>query len=258
MKKKWQRVRRMKERHALLVEYVSRHGKVEVNELAEYLKTSNVTVRKDLDALSERGILKRERGFAVLNDPNDINYRMAFHYQLKKQIAEAATDSVEDGETLIIEAGSTCALFAEELAKKKKDITIITNSAHIANFVKDFPNVNIVLLGGNYQKKWQAVVGPMTKACIKELMVDKIFVGADGYSRNNGFTGDDLIRLDTLRTMMESAKHTYVLTESEKFKKPGTVSFLKLEDVYEIITDSGIPEEELVFLKEQGIKVKII
>lgn len=248
----------MKERHAQLVEYVSHHGKVEVNELARYLKTSNVTIRKDLDALSERGILKRERGYAVLNDPNDINYRMAFHYHLKKQIAEAATELVEDGETVIIEAGSTCALFAEELARTKKDITIITNSTHIADFIKDFPNVNIVLLGGNYQKKWQAVVGPMTKACIKDFNVDKIFVGVDGYSRNNGFMGDDLIRLDTLKTMMESAKHTYVLTESEKFAKPGTVSFLKIEDVYQVITDIGIPEEELNYLKEQDVKVKTI
>lgn len=248
----------MKERHAQLVEYVSRFGKVQVNELAQYLNTSNVTIRKDLDALSERGVLRRERGYAVLNDPNDINYRMAFHYDLKKKIAEAATDRVEDGETVIVEAGSTCALFAEELAKRKKDITIITNSIHIANFIEDFPNVSIVLLGGNYQKKWQAVVGPMTKACIKDFSVDKIFVGVDGYSRNNGFMGDDLIRLDTLKTMMEAAEHIYVLTESEKFTKSGTVSFLKIKDVYEVITDLGIPKEEYAFLEQQGVKVEMI
>ncbi len=248
----------MRERHAQLVEYVSHHGKVEVNELARYLNTSNVTIRKDLDALSERGILKRERGYAVLNDPDNINYRMAFHYPLKKQIVEAAMELVDDGETVIIEAGSTCALFAEELARKKKDITIITNSTHIANFIKDFPNVNIVLLGGNYQKKWQALVGPMTKACIQNYRVDKIFVGVDGYSRNNGFMGDDLIRLDTLKTMMKSARHIFVLTESDKFTRQGTVTFLNLKDVYEIITDNGIPQEEIDYLNRKGIKVKII
>lgn len=248
----------MKERHTQLVEYVSLQGKVEVNELAKYLNTSAVTIRKDLDYLADRGILRRERGFAVLNDPQDINYRMAFHYEIKKKIATAALELVKDGESVIIEAGSTCALFAEELAKKKKDITIITNSIHIANFVKDFSSVNIVLLGGNYQKKWQALVGPMTKACIKEFSVDKIFVGVDGYSRQNGFTGNDLIRLDTLKTMMESAKKTIVLTESDKFTKNGTVSFLKLEDVSHIITDSDIPFEEFEFIEKQGITIKTV
>lgn len=248
----------MKERHTQLVEYVSLHGKVDVNELAKHLNTSAVTVRKDLDYLAERGILKRERGFALLNDPNDINYRMAFHYEIKKKIATAALELVEDGESVIIEAGSTCALFAEELAKQKKDITIITNSLHIANFVKDFPNINIVLLGGNYQKKWQALVGPMTKSCVKEFSVDKIFVGVDGYTRQNGFTGNDLIRMDTLKTMMESAKQTIVLAESDKFNKSGTVSFLKLEDVACIITDSDIPLEELEFIREQGITIKTV
>lgn len=248
----------MKERHTQLVEYVSLQGKVEVNELAKYLNTSAVTIRKDLDYLADRGILRRERGVAVLNDPQDINYRMAFHYEIKKKIAAAALELVKDGESVIIEAGSTCALFAEELAKKKKDITIITNSMHIANFVKDFSSVNIVLLGGNYQKKWQALVGPMTKACIKEFSVDKIFVGVDGYSRQNGFTGNDLIRLDTLKTMMESAKKTIVLTESDKFTKNGTVSFLKLEDVSHIITDSDIPFEELEFIEKQGITIKTV
>lgn len=248
----------MKERHTQLVEYVSLQGKVEVNELAKYLNTSAVTIRKDLDYLADRGILRRERGFAVLNDPQDINYRMAFHYEIKKKIAAEALELVKDGESVIIEAGSTCALFAEELAKKKKDITIITNSMHIANFVKDFSSVNIVLLGGNYQKKWQALVGPMTKACIKEFSVDKIFVGVDGYSRQNGFTGNDLIRLDTLKTMMESAKKTIVLTESDKFTKNGTVSFLKLEDVSHIITDSDIPFEEFEFIEKQGITIKTV
>lgn len=248
----------MKTRHIQLVEYVSLHEKVEVNELANYLHTSAVTIRKDLEYLAERGILRRERGFALLNDPEDINYRMAFHYEIKKKIATAALELVEDKETIIIEAGSTCALFAEELAKEKKDITIITNSMHIANFVKDFSNINIVLLGGNYQKKWQALVGPMTKACVKEFVVDKIFIGIDGYSRQQGFTGNDLIRLDTLKAMMESAKKTIVLAESEKFTKNGTVSFLKPEEVSCIITDSNIPKEEVEFLQKQNVKIKMV
>ena len=101
----------MKERHAALLDYVMQNGKTEVNTLAELLQTSKVTVRKDLDYLSERGLLKRERGYAVPNDPSDIYYRMSLHYETKQRIARKAATYVQDGETLIIESGSTCTLF---------------------------------------------------------------------------------------------------------------------------------------------------
>ena len=245
-------------RHIALIEQVSKQGKVEVAELAKYLNTSQVTVRKDLDLLAEKGILKRERGYAMLKDPDDINYHMAFHYEVKQKIAIAAARLVEDGETIIVESGSTCALFAEEVARSKKDATIITNSTYLAGYIKDYPNVEIILLGGNYQKKSQAMVGPMTKACIKGFSVDKIFVGTDGYSRTAGFTGDDLIRLDTLKEMIAAADKTYVLTESKKFKHPGSVSFLELGEVYEVLTDKDIPIEEKEYMERQGVVVKTL
>ncbi|WP_317855900.1 DeoR/GlpR family DNA-binding transcription regulator [Chakrabartyella piscis] len=243
----------MNPRQTNLIAYVSEHGKTEVSVLAEHLNISKVTIRKDLEYLSEKGILKRTRGFAVLNDPGDINYRLAFHYEEKLRIAKLAASCVEDGETVIIESGSTCAIFAEELVKTKENLTIVTNCMHIATYIKDYPNHNIIVLGGNLQPKTQALVGPITKAAIQTISVDKIFVGADGYSRNQGFTGTDLMRLDTLRTMIASAKKTYVLVESEKFDKAGTVSFLPLDSVYEVVTDDQIPTEEAEYLESVGI-----
>lgn len=248
----------MNERQTAIIEYVSTNGKTTVNRLAEYCKISQVTIRKDLDYLSSKGILNRERGFAMLNDPSDINYRLAFHYEDKLRMAEAALSYVEDGETLIIESGSTCAIFAELVAKTKSHITIITNSMHIATFIKDYPNINIILLGGILQPQTQALVGPITKEAIKNLHVDKIFVGADGYSRSLGFTGDDLIRSETLKSMIAAANKTFVLTESSKFERTSPVSFLPFESVYQIITDDKIPQEELDFLATQDIKVTLV
>lgn len=247
----------MKERHTELLEYVTQHGKTEVNILAEYLRTSKVTVRKDLSYLSERGMLKRERGYAIPNDPGDINYRMALHYDKKQQIARAAASIVQDGEMLIIESGSTCALFAEELAKSKKNVTIITNSFYLANYIKGYTNIQLILLGGTMQPGGQSLVGPLTKSAARAFHVDKIFVGTDGYSRTSGFTGDDLIRSETLSAMTTSADHTYVLAGSEKFQQEGSVAFLDLKDVYQIITDDDIPENEKDFLTRQGIIVTL-
>lgn len=247
----------IKERHVALLGYVTQHGKTEVGVLAEYLHTSKVTVRKDLEYLSERGILKRERGYAVPNSPGDINYRMAFHMDTKQKIARAAAACVQDGETLIVESGSTCALFAEELAKTKHNVTIITNSMYLAGYVSAYSSIQLILLGGTLQPHTQSLVGPLTKNAVASFHVDKIFTGTDGYSRSYGFTGEDLIRADTLGAMLASADHTYVLAGSEKFSQPGAVYFLKLEDVYQIITDEGIAPSEKGYLEGRGIKVTI-
>lgn len=248
----------MNSRHSRLLAYVTAYGKTEVSELAEYLDTSKVTVRKDLNYLSERGALKRERGYAVPNDPSDINYHLAFQYDKKQLIAQKAATFIQDGESILIESGSTCALFAEELARTKENVTIITNSVYIANFIKEYDNITLVLLGGTLQRGSQALIGPLTKQAVQAFHVDKIFSGADGYSRDFGFTADDILRQDTVQEMITRAMHTYILTVSEKFSQPGAVNFLDLDHVDYVITDTGIPDEEKAFLEQHNIQVTVV
>ena len=182
---------------------------------------------------------------------------MAFHPDLKQRIARTAADCVSDGETVMIETGSTCILFAEELARTRKNVTIVTNSVCLAEYVRKYTNVQLTLLGGILQSQSQSLVGPLTKAAAGAFHVDKLFTGTDGYSRNFGFTGDDMTRSDTLSAMAASAEHIYVLTDSGKFSRPGAVSFLRLDQVYEVITDEGISPEETAFLESQGIRITI-
>lgn len=215
----------MKERHNSILEYITTHGKTEVSILAERLHTSEVTIRKDLDLLEEKGMLKRERGYAVPNDPGNIFYRMAFHPDLKQRIARTAADCVSDGETVMIETGSTCILFAEELARTRKNVTIVTNSVCLAEYVRKYTNVQLILLGGILQSQSQSLVGPLTKASAGAFHVDKLFTGTDGYSRGFGFTGDDMTRSDTLSAMAASAEHIYVLTDSGNFHAPEPYPF---------------------------------
>lgn len=248
----------MNERQTTIVEYIAEHGKTEVNVLAEMLQVSKVTLRKDLNYLAERGVLRRERGYAVPSRPEDINYHMAFHFSKKQKIAKAAVNCVKDGETIMIESSSTCSLFAEELAKNRQNITIVTNSLYLANYVRGYSSIQVILLGGTLQPQSQSLVGPLTREAVRSFHVDKMFTGTDGYSRDFGFTGDDLIRADTLQSMIDAAVNTYVLTTSEKFRQPGAVSFLKFENVHAVITDDGIPEEERVYLESQGVHVTIV
>lgn len=244
----------MIKRHIQILELLTEYNKMEVVELSQRLAVSQVTIRKDLDALELKGLVKREHGFAHLYSQDDLNNRLAYHYEKKQEIAKKALSLIEDGETIMIESGSCCALFAYEIATSKKDITIITNSSFIADYVRK-TQVKTILLGGEYQKEAQVMVGPITKKCVESFYVDKLFIGTDGFSEQSGFTGNDYNRCETTRDMAKHANKVFIVTESNKFYSRGSVSLMPTKDIYAIITDENIPEDKEKYFLEQNIKI---
>ncbi|MEG0813042.1 MAG: DeoR/GlpR family DNA-binding transcription regulator [Clostridium sp.] len=247
----------MIERHTRILDLVSENKKVEVNRLAELLNVSQVTIRKDLDILEERGLLSREHGYAVMKNVDDINNRMAVRYETKLEIAREAAKSVMNGETVMIESGSSCVLLAEQLAQTKKDVTIITNSVFIASYIRETGIGRVILLGGEYQKESQVMVGPLVRICAKEFYVDKLFVGTDGFVPDIGFTGGDMMRTEAMKSMAGSAKNVIILTDSSKFIKQGVVVQFKLSEVSCVYTDDGVSKEKMELLGAEGIEVRI-
>lgn len=249
-------MKKMELRHTKILELLTEKNKVDVTELSQNLGVSQVTIRKDLDMLEKKGLIVREHGFATLNGQDDMNNRLAYHYDIKQQLAKSACQMIEDGETIMIESGSCCALLAQEIASTKKDVTIITNSSFIADYIRQYAQVKIILLGGEYQKEAQVVVGPMTRRCVEAFFVDKFFIGTDGFSRNTGFTGNDYMRSETVRDMARQAAHVIVVTESSKFQQVGLVNLLPTQDVYCVVTDGMIPQESEEYLQSQNVIVK--
>lgn len=246
---------KMSIRQTEIIARVSEVGRISVSVLARQLGTSEVTVRKDLKLLAESGIIRKEQGYAALRDTEDIRFHMALHYENKRMIAEAASEFVEEGETIMVESGSTCIIFAMVLAETGRRVNLITNSAYLAELSREWPNIHVILLGGEYQKPCQAMVGPLTKMGAGEFRVGKIFVGTDGYSEKFGFTGDDMTRADTVRAMTKCAAKTYVLSEASKFLYPGTVSFLQPQEVSVLITDEELDEEPDRLLRSHGVMI---
>ena len=242
-------------RHTKILEVLSKHGRAEVIALAELLDVSQVTIRKDLDTLEERGLVRREHGYACLNTSDDIGKRMAYNYDIKRRIAMAAAATVEEGETVMIESGSCCALLAEELANAQKDVTIITNSVYIANFIRHASRTRIILLGGYYQPESQVVVGPMTRKCGEIFFSDKFFVGTDGYMPSFGFTGKDHLRTQTVMDLAENARDIFILTDAEKFQRQGVLGLVRLEKVAGVFTDDRIPQDVEKQLLENNISL---
>lgn len=245
----------MNKRQSQILDLLTQNKKLKVTELSDVLNVSQVTIRKDLSALEYSGIIVREHGYAKLNESDDINNRLAYHYDIKQKIAEKAVESIEDGETVMIESGSCCALVALEIAKTKKDVTLITNSAFIADYIRKTGNVRIILLGGEYQEESQVMVGPITRKCAEGFFVDKLFVGTDGFTRETGFTGNDYMRSEAVKDMAKQASNVIVVTDSVKFQQKGVVSLIDTKKVSYVYTDSNIPEDTEEYLVENNIKV---
>ncbi|MDR2078890.1 MAG: DeoR/GlpR family DNA-binding transcription regulator, partial [Treponema sp.] len=148
---------------------------------------------------------------------------------------------------------SCCALLAEELANTKQDVTIVTNSAFIANHIRHAPYGKILLLGGEYQNQSQVMVGPLTRNSAEVFVSDKFFIGTDGFTEKYGFTGKDHARAQAVRDMAERAQQIIVLTESDKFHHQGVEGLVRVQDVAAVFTDEKIPPEKEAFLSERDV-----
>lgn len=245
----------MNKRQSQILDLLTKNKKMEVVKLSQLLNVSQVTIRKDLGTLENSGIIIREHGYARLNESDDINNRLACHYETKWEIAKKAIDCIEDGETIMIESGSCCALVALQIAKCKKDITLITNSAFIADYIRKVGTVKVILLGGEYQNESQVMVGPLMRKCVEGFFVDKLFIGTDGFTIATGFTGNDFMRSEAVKDMAKQASQVIVVTDSAKFSQKGVVNLIELEKVKKLYTDSNIPCQIENYLLKQNISV---
>ena len=245
----------MGKRDRRILEILTTQGKVEVAYLSQVLGVSEVTVRKDLDALQAKGLVVREHGFATLANPNDVGGRLAYHYKEKLRIARAAAELVPDDSTVMIESGSCCALLASVLTELRSGVTIITNSAFIADYIRRSSDFQIILLGGIYQQDARVMVGPMVRQCAENFWVDRFFIGVDGWSARAGFTNQDQMRAQAVRDIARQADCVIVLTESEKFSRHGTVPLNLKDRVRTVITDKDIDAQTAAELESSGIEI---
>ena len=245
----------MSTRQLTLLESIVGAGRIAVAELAGIARVSTVTIRKDLDDLEARGLIRRERGVAMLVSPDDPAGRLAYHYAEKVRIAAAAAATVNDGETVMIEAGSCCAILAEQISIQCTGITIVTNSAFIAQRLGAHPMVSTVLLGGEQQHDSRVLVGPMVELCARQFIVDRLFIGTDGFTPSLGFTARDYMRATAVRALASRAERVVVLTESEKLGSHGPVPLLDAHDVAALWTDSAAPDAQVDALTGAGVEV---
>jgi DeoR family galactitol utilization operon repressor len=227
---------------------------VQVAELAAALNVTPVTVRSDLAALEDEGLLLRTHGGALPAFHPAILERTHRHREGKNAIARKAAEQISDGDTVIITAGTTTALIAKYLLGRR-DIHIVTNNTLLLTYARANPQLRVTLVGGEFRPSEEGVVGPLAIHTLDQFHVSKAFIGVDGVSLQQGFTAHLVESADLVRKMAEQAESVVAISDSEKFGKPGFARILPISGVDLLITDAELEPLFESGLKESGVQV---
>jgi len=249
-----------KQRHAAILEHLQSHGKTSVDELSNRFATTGTTIRKDLTLLEEEGAVIRTYGGVVLSreeGDQPIDRKTHINTAKKKQIARRAAGLINDGDSLIFDAGSTVLQMVPYLAQFN-NITVMTNSLTIVNELVELDNDQTILMpGGTYRKNSASFHGSLAEAAFSHFSFDKLFIGADGVDLSAGVTTFNEVHTVS-QAMCRAAKQLILLVDSSKFgrKSPNVVCELGAVDL--LITDRDINEVYLTALRERGINVLLV
>jgi DeoR family galactitol utilization operon repressor len=175
----------------------------------------------------------------------------------KNRIARAAAALVEDGDTIMIEAGTTTALIARYLVGKR-DISIVTNNLLVLPYARSNPSLRLTLVGGDFRPNTESLVGPIALQELERFHVRRAFVGTDGFSLEKGLTTHLVEGAEIVKKMAAQARETVLVADSSKYGKTGFVLVLPLDGVSGIIVDSSLAPQDAAHLKEQNLTVKIV
>lgn len=234
-------IQELSEREHSILNRLMVQGAVSVADLSSELEVSEVTIRSDLSSLEERGLLSRTHGGALPSIHPHIFQRQNMNIEEKHRIAKAAAGLVEDGDAIMIEAGTTTSLLPRYLAGKR-DILIITNSIPAFESAKSNPALKITLVGGEFRDSTDSFVGRITLDTIRRFNVRCAFVGTDGFSLKSGITTHLIEGGDVISVMRERAENLVLLADSSKYGKTGVVTILPLSQINTLITDTGLPD----------------
>jgi DeoR/GlpR family transcriptional regulator of sugar metabolism len=250
------------ERYLRILEVVERFGKATVAELSEALGVSPVTVRRDLEKLEERELLLRTHGGAMALHARigEVAQEKSFSEKAealaaeKERIAEAAARLVNDGDAVLLTAGSTNMRLAQKLAGKKR-LKIVTNAANIAVQIGNETDCEVILTGGTLRPKSFALVGPLAEESLGRIRVDKLFLGVDGFDLNEGLTTPNLSEARMDRTMISIAKQVIVVADHSKFGKVCFSRVAPLSVVHTVVTDRSLDADTCGRIRELGIEL---
>jgi DeoR family transcriptional regulator of aga operon len=236
-------------------------GSVRVADLSKLFKVSEVTVRGDLDALSQRGVLVRDHGGAIANVPVGLgtafDQRAQLNMEEKRAIGRAAAQLVRPGETIIVDAGTTTVEMTRNLSGISP-LTVVTNALNVALQVGALPDVHVILVGGSLSPETVSTVGAYAERDFNDLIAHKVFLGTHGMDMEAGLTDLSLEIAKTKRAMIRAAREVVLLADASKWGRMGFAKVVPISAIHVLVTDSGLSAEARTSIEEMGIQLVLV
>lgn len=246
------------ERRKFILDNIFQNGFVRVADLAEALKVTQTTIRKDLTYLEGQGLLYRAYGSALPTTAQvmdiSLNTKKLINYKKKQKIAAKALALLQENDSIIMGAGSTVAVMAEML-KPKGRLNIVTSAVNISMTLGDMSGVSVMQLGGLLYGNSLCVIGSETKSQLKNLHCSKLFFGVDGVDPEYGVSCATIEEAELLALMTKVVSTVIVLADSSKIGYKGFGRICGCEDLDILITDSGISESAKKAIEKTGVRV---
>jgi DeoR/GlpR family transcriptional regulator of sugar metabolism len=247
-------------RRRRILEWVQEEGSARVRDLALAFQVSEATIRQDLERLEKDGQITREHGGAFLNTlPSQVG-TMTLHHQenmdQKRRIGALAAGLVQDGETIILDAGTTTTEIALRLTSRC-NLTVITNALNIALILGAVPGNAVHMPGGQFKAPTLSLSGDKSVEYFRNIFAAKLFLATAGVALDTGLTYPSFADLQLKEAMIKAASRVYLVADSTKINKSSFTRLGSLEMIHSFITDCGISQADANAFRERGIEILV-
>ncbi|HEX2916061.1 MAG TPA: DeoR/GlpR family DNA-binding transcription regulator [Chloroflexia bacterium] len=255
-------LRNVAERRRQLLQLLGERSHLSVREVSEALGVSEVTVRLDFAALEREGQLQRIWGGATLPEPGRKEGTFAARLEIQKAekqaIAEAAVEMVKDGDTLLLDASTTCFAIAQRLKEQRRDLYIITNGLYTALELANNPNITVVTLGGVVRPGTGSLVGTLGEEVLNRLHASKGFFSAMGMTVQQGLSESNLQESQLKTLMVRHVNQVIAVLDSTKLGRASFTTFCPFEKIDLLITAGQAARELSEPFIEQELEVVVV
>ncbi|MCY4465810.1 MAG: DeoR/GlpR family DNA-binding transcription regulator [Chloroflexi bacterium] len=234
------------ERRAVIIQALGARGRVSVSELSQLIRVSDMTIRRDLEALEREGLLRRIHGGAV--SVTSLSYEPPYilrkeqNSAAKVRIGRKAASLLNEGETIILDVGSTAVEVARAL-KGRVNLTVLTSNLRAAAILADEPGIVLLLTGGRARAGERSLVGHLAVRTFNELVFDVFIMGVAGIHPDYGVTDYNMDEAQVKRTAIRASQRRIITADSSKLGKVAFAKLCDLDDIDVIVTDDGAPDE---------------
>jgi DeoR family myo-inositol catabolism operon transcriptional repressor len=247
-----------KQRLAQMADFISQKSTVTLSELADKFGVTIFTVRRDVEELVDKGIVKKFYGGVSFNNNSvatlvEFEGRNTIHHEQKLRIAKAVAQEIEDNDVIFIDAGTTTMYISDYIKDKK--LTVFTNNIYV--IIKLFlqENINLFVIGGELDHRTKSLFGLNALRFLDNITIHKAFLGTSGISLENGFTNYTFSESEIKSKVIGISKKSYILADTSKFDKPSMIRFARFEDISCIATCKTIPQKYIDYSNKNKIEI---